>query len=499
VDVTVLTALNRRKEVHLARALPWLEPWETELRCSLPRPKPVEGPRYLGGRAKHELLARSKVLLGVRTVRPPYFEWVRALEAICNGTVYLCEQGAGQAPLVAGSHVVMAAPEALGPVADALLRDPERLAAIRTAAYELVRAELPMRAGAERLQDVAFALAPVRTASSDASTAPNPSRGAGDRTVDSPLDVLPGPRLPDFEDPAMAPPPGVLPDEDALRVTLRERTLELREARREIARLTLRARGEDPDALDVTTSPDSAGHLPRVSVLLPLYDLAEHVEEALRSVAAQTLEDLELVVCDDASTDGSADVAARVLADLGRPFTLLRRRVNAGLPATRNLLLEHARAPYALPLDADNALFPRAAARLAAALDADPTAAFAYGPIAMERDGEPAGLLSALDWEPGDLRTCNWIDAMALLRVDAVRALGGYVTDDGLHGWEDYDLWCAVAEAGGNGAFVPQPVGRYRRSGGSMLSLSDLDQDGMRARLAARHPGLFADTAESLG
>jgi GT2 family glycosyltransferase len=144
-------------------------------------------------------------------------------------------------------------------------------------------------------------------------------------------------------------------------------------------------------------------------------------------------------------------------------------------------------------LDADNALFPHAAERLAAALDEDPEAAFAYGLIGMYRDadGAPDGLLSAFPWDPSLLKRFNWIDALALLRTHAVMELGGYVDDDRLHGWEDYDLWARIAESGGHGAHCPQPVGRYRRSQGTMVALSDLDQHGMRAALAQRSPRTF--------
>jgi glycosyltransferase involved in cell wall biosynthesis len=234
-----------------------------------------------------------------------------------------------------------------------------------------------------------------------------------------------------------------------------------------------------------------------VSVCIPLFDHAAHVGAALDSVLEQTAAgELEILVLDDASTDDGATVVRdRLHAAPGVPARLLSRRVNAGLPAARNLMLEHARAPYALMLDADNVLFPRAAERLASALDADPGAAFAFGLVGIFRDERPDGLLSHYPWLPEQLASFNWIDALALLRARAVLDLGGFATDERLHGWEDYDLWCRVAEAGGHGAHVPQAIGRYRRSMGSMLSLSDLDQGGMRELLAARHPRLFAAPA----
>ena len=83
-------------------------------------------------------------------------------------------------------------------------------------------------------------------------------------------------------------------------------------------------------------------------------------------------------------------------------------------------------------------------------------------------------LLSQFPWDPRRLRRGNYIDAMSLLRIDVVRRLGGYTTDRRLYGWEDYDLYCRLAEAGHVGAFLPEIVARYRVSPTSMVSFSNM-------------------------
>lgn len=94
---------------------------------------------------------------------------------------------------------------------------------------------------------------------------------------------------------------------------------------------------------------------------------------------------------------------------------------------------------------------------------------------------------------PARLRHANPVDAMALVRTDAVRALGGWTDDPRLHGWEDYDLWCALAEAGGHGSFVPAVVARYRVSPGSMSArTTDLSTRAAYEALVERHPRLMA-------
>jgi hypothetical protein len=87
----------------------------------------------------------------------------------------------------------------------------------------------------------------------------------------------------------------------------------------------------------------------------------------------------------------------------------------------------------------------------------------------------------------------NYVDAMALVRTAQVRDVGGYATDPRLHGWEDYDLWCTIAERGWHGAAVPEIVGRYRVADHSMLrSTTQISNADAFSVLAERHPRLMA-------
>jgi hypothetical protein len=96
-------------------------------------------------------------------------------------------------------------------------------------------------------------------------------------------------------------------------------------------------------------------------------------------------------------------------------------------------------------------------------------------------------------WDPERLRVMNYVDAMALVRTQALRALGGYVTDPRLHGWEDYDLWCGMANRGWRGVSVPEIVGRYRVAQHSMLrSTTQISNVDAFSVLSERHPRLMA-------
>jgi len=162
-------------------------------------------------------------------------------------------------------------------------------------------------------------------------------------------------------------------------------------------------------------------------------------------------------------------------------------------------MLAMARAPYAFMLDSDNLVFPRALPQLVDALVEDSDAVFAYGLVERRRDGRSVGLLSAGPWEPARLRSGNYIDAMALLRCQAVLEMGGFEEGLLLYGWEDFDLWCRVAEAGLHAQHVPNIIGRYHERPDSMLSLASIDTSDAIRELRGRYPRLAPDIPRSGG
>src|SRR5262249_36682325 len=131
---------------------------------------------------------------------------------------------------------------------------------------------------------------------------------------------------------------------------------------------------------------------PRVSVVMPVFDAGRPLEQARDSVAAQTFADWELGVVDD----GSRDPVTLALLDAAavRPGISLHRTPNRGPSRARNLAIEHARAAYILPLDADDWLEHTYLAKTVPLLDADPRVGVAHTWVGLARDHH-AG------WRPG--------------------------------------------------------------------------------------------------
>ena len=107
--------------------------------------------------------------------------------------------------------------------------------------------------------------------------------------------------------------------------------------------------------------------IPRVSVLMAAYNCAAYVGEAIESVLAQTMADLELILVDDGSTDHSSEIMARY-ADMDARVVVYRQE-NQGIGATTNQALKLARASYIAILDSDDAMVPERLAIQAEYLD----------------------------------------------------------------------------------------------------------------------------------
>ncbi|HZT15329.1 MAG TPA: glycosyltransferase family 2 protein [Gaiellaceae bacterium] len=222
---------------------------------------------------------------------------------------------------------------------------------------------------------------------------------------------------------------------------------------------------------------------PRVAVVVPCFNDGATLPDTLASLRDE--EPHELVVVDDGSDDAATTSELERLAAGG---VRIVRRANGGLSAARMTGVEATSARYVLPLDADDALVPGSLAALADALDAAPDAAVAWGDVEMW--GEQAAHLDvARSLDPWLLTFINDVPVASMIRRVALLAAGGWSMGSG---YEDWDLWLALAERGHTGVHVPRPTLRYRRRPGRMLADCTPQHAALYARLRERHAALFA-------
>ncbi|MBQ6589111.1 MAG: glycosyltransferase family 2 protein [Butyrivibrio sp.] len=95
-----------------------------------------------------------------------------------------------------------------------------------------------------------------------------------------------------------------------------------------------------------------------VSIIVPVYNAAKYIEKTITMVSEQTYKDWELILVDDASTDGSADLIEDIIASQGKRIRLIRKSVNEGAAAARNSGIDASAGRYIAFLDADDVWRP---------------------------------------------------------------------------------------------------------------------------------------------
>lgn len=190
-----------------------------------------------------------------------------------------------------------------------------------------------------------------------------------------------------------------------------------------------------------------------VSIIVPLYNKASYVLRTLESIAAQTLAYFEVIVVDDGSSDGSADLAAR----FPDPRFKLFRQANAGPGAARNRGLREASAPYVAFIDADDIWSPHYLEENVKMLERFPAAAA----VSCGWVEHPNGTWRADSWNARGIEeglyaisketTAERVFAMVgymnpstvVAKRDVVRRWGGFYENRCLYG-EDATLWLRV-------------------------------------------------------
>ncbi len=235
----------------------------------------------------------------------------------------------------------------------------------------------------------------------------------------------------------------------------------------------------------------------QASICISLYNYQDKIIIALESVKAQSNPGIELIIVDDASSDGSLEIAQQWLQHNHHGFSrilLLRHQDNAGLAAARNTGFLAASSEWCFVLDADNQMHPKAVEQCLNIAQYVPAEVAVIHPL-IQRIAEHGKLADGRDlvgnlaWQRLQFREENYIDAMALIRKSAWAEVNGY--SNIVDGWEDYDFWCKLIDMGFQGVLCPQVLATYVSHGSSMInSRTNQNVRHISRTLQARHPWL---------
>ena len=227
--------------------------------------------------------------------------------------------------------------------------------------------------------------------------------------------------------------------------------------------------------------------MPKVSVIIPSYNLGQYIVETLESVAAQTFTDWECLIVENGSTDGSLSIVNEYCYHDTR-FIPVVYQENVGVAAARNRALELAEGEYILFLDADDLIEPGYMAAAVEALDADPSLTIVYG------KAERFGAETSWDLPPFSMDTMlasNCLYISCFFR----KAQAASFDPSFKSGFEDWDFWLSLLESVENPKVLqlPELYFHYRtRRKSRNAGVTDEALKDIRFKLWEKHKALYA-------
>ncbi|MGH2991958.1 MAG: glycosyltransferase [Solirubrobacterales bacterium] len=207
---------------------------------------------------------------------------------------------------------------------------------------------------------------------------------------------------------------------------------------------------------------------PLVSVIVCNYNHGRYLERAIESLAHQTHGPIELHFVDDASTDASRPVMARLARRFRTRFAgieALLRKQNAGKLACLNASLNRVNGDLAVVFDADDLLCPNFLEESIDALRAhrerEPSVAFVYTDCELiDSEGRVLGVGRSLPWDRDLLERSSYIPDCAVTLAAALRAGAPY--DESVRVGTKHHKWLRLKQAGWKGRHLPRPLFSYR-------------------------------------
>jgi len=246
---------------------------------------------------------------------------------------------------------------------------------------------------------------------------------------------------------------------------------------------------------------DAATHPELISVVMPCFNARAFVEQAVRSALGQDYANVELIVVDDGSADGSREVLARLASEHAGRMTVLQQNNQGPYPA-RNAGLRHARGTLIAFLDADDYWAPNYLGTLWRALQAA-QADLAYCGWQNVGEGGPGKepyvppQYEAEDTVALFLKGCPWPIHAALMRRSVLEQVSGFSTR--MFSSMDYDLWLKIIAVTRKFVRVPEVLAFYRWHGQGQISSVKwrqvLDAWQVRRDFTRNHPELVAHLA----
>jgi glycosyltransferase involved in cell wall biosynthesis len=219
----------------------------------------------------------------------------------------------------------------------------------------------------------------------------------------------------------------------------------------------------------------------RTSIVIPVYNQAIFLPEAIESALAQTVK-AEIIVVNDGSTDNSLDIAK------GYPVKVINQ-VNKGLASARNTGIMNMAGDYFLPLDADDILLENCVEKIEEAIEEHHADVVAPS---FKSFGTHNGQ-TILTGIPGlkDFTTANRLPYFSAIKKEVLLEVGGY-SPRMIWGYEDYALWMDIFRRGKSLCVLQDVLVLYRTKENSMIHDANAHAEELWAQMHKDYPELWS-------
>lgn len=220
----------------------------------------------------------------------------------------------------------------------------------------------------------------------------------------------------------------------------------------------------------------------KVSIIIPVYNQAQYLPDAIQSALDQTIP-CEVIVINDGSKDTSLEVAKRF------PVKVVNQ-INKGLPTARNAGIMNATGDYIMPLDADDILLENCCEKL---LDlALSTGSDVVSPSLKTFGVQNSESILMANPTLEDFKKANRIPYCSLIKKETLLEVGGY-SPRMYWGWEDFALWFDLLKRNKKIITTPDILALYRTKENSMYTESLKYQDQLMSQIVLDNPEIWPE------
>jgi len=203
--------------------------------------------------------------------------------------------------------------------------------------------------------------------------------------------------------------------------------------------------------------------MPKVSVVMGVYNGEKYLSEAIESILNQTFTDFEFIICDDGSSDRSVQIIENY-ANQDNRIVFLKNNVNRGLAATLNRCIEISKGEYIARMDCDDLSLRDRFEKQVRYLDRHKEIAIVGGAVYLFDEKGKYGLRrSKSKFNKVEVfKNSFFIHPTVMMRKSMLLSVNGYTVSKYTYRTEDYDLWCKFCYFGFQGANIDEVLLYYR-------------------------------------